>query len=68
MAQTFFFAHAETDRNDIIKTRTDFLNLAGIKVIRYNNLEVQNNIEGVGLDLLNKIKETKELYQQGVSS
>jgi valyl-tRNA synthetase/predicted alpha/beta hydrolase family esterase len=48
------------DNNDYDKSRTDFLNLAGIKVVRYNNLEVQNNIEGVGVDILNKIREIQQ--------
>ncbi|MBI5885020.1 MAG: endonuclease domain-containing protein [Deltaproteobacteria bacterium] len=46
--------HAELEEYD--KQRTARLNRLGIEVIRYANQDVLNNIEGVYLDLLEKIE------------
>ncbi len=41
------------------KQRTHYLSLYGIKVIRYTNKEVMENIEGVFIDLKEQIKKRK---------
>jgi len=38
------------------KQRSKSINKIGIKIIRYSNYEVMNNLDGVNLDLIKQIK------------
>lgn len=55
-------SHAEKEEYD--QMRTDTLNALGIKVIRYTNEEVLNNIDGVWEDLAEKLKLRKKELKQ----
>ncbi len=46
--------HGEREKADII--RTEALKKYGIRILRYNNSDILNNIEGVYNNLLNNIK------------
>lgn len=47
-------SHYEDENYDV--KRTKVLNNAGVKVIRYTNLDVMSNLEGVYEDLVEQIK------------
>jgi very-short-patch-repair endonuclease len=47
-------SHAENERYD--KTRTEVLSQLGLRVLRYTNRDVCNNIEGVHQDLMRIIE------------
>lgn len=52
--------HSETEAKEYDKDRTEALNSFGIKVIRYTNDAVLNNIEGVYKNILNEINERRK--------
>ncbi len=54
---------SHVDRKEYDKKRTLDMNKIGIKIIRYSNVEIMCNLEGVYLDLEEKVKEREEELQ-----
>ena len=48
--------HYEEDNIEYDKQRTEFLNELGITVLRYSNVEINTNFQGVCTDLMYKLK------------
>ena len=54
---------SHVDQKEYDKKRTLDMNKIGIKIIRYSNVEIMCNLEGVYLDLEEKVKEREEELQ-----
>ena len=54
---------SHVDQKEYDKKRTLDMNKIGIKIIRYSNVEIMRNLEGVYLDLEEKVKEREEELQ-----
>ena len=52
-------SHDGRGRYDVARTRR--LNALGVEVVRYANAEVMNNVEGVCVDLQNRVSEMRTL-------
>lgn len=48
--------HYEKEGEEYDKMRTAYFNSLGIKVVRYSNLEIKRNFNGVCEDILNRLK------------
>ena len=55
---------SHNERAEYDKSRTLNLNRIGIKLIRYSNADIMCNLEGVYLDLEEKVKEREEELQE----
>ena len=49
-----------TDRVEYDKKREEELNKLGVDVVRYSNVDIENNLEGVYLDLEKKVEKMLE--------